>query len=619
VLKDATLNEFNQLFGSERSPQSGRLWREVKEGRSNVFVYFSGHGVPDLQTRQPFLLPSDGNPSQGESGFSLDTLYRNLELVKKKVGPNRQVIVMIDACFTGETGRKGETLLAVSAPGFMPAKPTTGSGLIKLLATSAASPANWDRENKLGLFTSRFLLGAAGLARASDAKPELAWTDLRRFVIAGVTEDARRDSGREQVPEIDDAPFILKPGGPVPAVERGFGRVRDEAAWRVAEAANTTAAYENYAAHCGPICAFKDKALGAIDAKRNVGAADADTANWQKLSALQKYQDYLDGCRTVCAYRDLAEHYLGERDPNRDSRVRRCDQLAGGGFDADRPKEVRRVCLEQIDTPAAIAACREAAEAFPKLRRLQFQLGRAYDAAHQYGDAAAAYRKAVALGSAAAAGGLGALNDNGEGMAKSPAEAERLFRWGAEAGGVVAMSNLGRHLEYGVAGHKDVSEAATWYKRCADAGNPLCGTKYANMIMSHVPGVDGDGPQAVQMLRKSSDAGEMVAMTTMAVLIDSGYSAQIGVTGTALDYLKRALKRGEAGANAISMPGIFNKLKPETRIALQRYLSSAGAYSGPTDGQLSPVFIQALKRFAVEQAKTVKESDFPEAGESCSG
>src|SRR5262245_58818625 len=86
VLKDATLSEFNQMFGSERNPQSGRLWRAVREGYSNVFVYFSGHGAPDLQTRQPFLLPYDGNPNLGESGFPLDLLYRNLELVKRKIG-----------------------------------------------------------------------------------------------------------------------------------------------------------------------------------------------------------------------------------------------------------------------------------------------------------------------------------------------------------------------------------------------------------------------------------------------------------------------------------------------------------------------------------------------------
>ena len=77
--------------------QGGRLWRNVVEGRSNVFVYYSGHGVPDLVSRQPFLLPHDGDPNFAESGYPLETLYRNLELVKQKIGATRQVVVMVDA------------------------------------------------------------------------------------------------------------------------------------------------------------------------------------------------------------------------------------------------------------------------------------------------------------------------------------------------------------------------------------------------------------------------------------------------------------------------------------------------------------------------------------------
>ena len=315
VLKDATLSQLNQMFGSERRPQDGRLWRAVKEGRSNVFVYYSGHGVPDLQTHQPFLLPSDGDPSQAETGFLLDTLYQNLALVKGKVGADRQVIVMIDACFTGETGRKGESLLTVSAPGFVPARPKAGSGIVKLLATSARSPANWDQDDKLGLFTSRFLLGAAGLARVADPTPDLSWADLRRFVIDSVKEGARREMGREQVPEIDEAALTLKPDGPVPAIERTYGRMRDEASWRAAEAANTVPALENYIARCGAICAFKDRALDALVARRGAAAAAADAANWETLSALEKYQDYLEGCGRVCAYREIARRYLALAPP----------------------------------------------------------------------------------------------------------------------------------------------------------------------------------------------------------------------------------------------------------------------------------------------------------------
>ena len=150
VLKDAGLNELVDWFGSEADPQ-GSLWSKVQARRSDVFVYYSGHGVPDLKTRQPFLLPSDGNPDRASSGYPVETLYRNLELIKQKVGPERQVIVMLDACFTGETGRAdGKGLLAVSAPGLVPTKPRTGAGVVKLVATSGSAPANWDSETKLG-------------------------------------------------------------------------------------------------------------------------------------------------------------------------------------------------------------------------------------------------------------------------------------------------------------------------------------------------------------------------------------------------------------------------------------------------------------------------------------
>jgi TPR repeat protein len=620
VLKDATLNEFNQVFGTERNPQSGRLWRSVKEGQSNVFVYFSGHGVPDLQSRQPFLLPSDGNPNQGESGYLLDTLYRNLDLVKQKVGVSRQVLVMIDACFTGETGRKGETLLAVSAPGFAPARPKTGQGVVKLLATSAASPANWDGENRLGLFTSRFLKGAAGLASNDSERTEIPWADLKRYVSVSVTETARRDSGREQSPEIDDAALVIKASAPVAAVAPGYAKARDEANWRQTERENTAAALERYIARCGVACAFREQAMSLLNAKRDAGAAAIDEGNWQRLSTGQKYREYLDGCRTVCAYRDIARNYLGLREEPKqatrpDASVNACDTLAAGGFDPDRPRDVRRVCMGQMDVKAAIAACRTAAQANANERRFHYQLGRALDAGRQPTEALAAYRRAVDLGSAAAINNLATLYENGEGVAASLPEAEKLYRRAAEAGSVMGMSNLARFLEYGRAGRKDLREAARWYKACADKGDAFCGTKHANMILSRVPGVEGDGLAAILMVRKSADQGEAMALITMATIIDQGFGNAAGVGGTSLDYLRKALKRGENAVTGMTAPDVFNKLKPETRFGLQR-LARSGGYEGSQDGRLSPALIAALKRLAAAEEKKVTPQDFTES-DSC--
>jgi uncharacterized caspase-like protein len=339
VLKDATLSELNQALGSERNPQDGRLWRQAVPGRSNVFVYFSGHGVPDLSTKEPFLLPQDGNPAQGETGYRLETLYANLGLLKRKVGPDRQVIVVIDACFTGETGRRGESLLAVSAPGFAPAKPKDPAGLLKLVATSGATPANWDREARLGLFTTRLLMGAAGLARPSGSPPDapLRWGALRSYVREAVREAARRDSGREQMPEIDEAELVLPVRAPVPAVRPLVEAAEDDARWREASRDGGREALERYVARCEPRCRHRDAAMNQLLGGHRQQQKAADEANWQRLSRLGRYDEYLAGCGAVCAYRSLAEGYLGAapqlpsaRPMPRDSVAARAPQPQGG-------------------------------------------------------------------------------------------------------------------------------------------------------------------------------------------------------------------------------------------------------------------------------------------------
>ena len=311
LLKDATLGELTQMFGSEANPQGGKLWRSAVEGRSNVFVYYSGHGVPDLATRQPFLLPQDGNPNASERGYALQTLYRNLELVRQKIGAQCQLIVMIDACFTGETGRKGESLLAVSAPGFTPAKPRTGGGIIKLVATSGTTPANWDENQKLGLFTSRFLMGAAGLAQA-DADKRIGWPELQSYVVREVEAAARRDSGREQKPEFDTASLSLPIVEPSATIRRSFESAQDEARWRSASADGSREALERYVAQCTGPCAYRQQAMDRLLQRQRSADSAKDDESWRQSSAEGRYQAYLDACNRVCAYRQLALGYLGK-------------------------------------------------------------------------------------------------------------------------------------------------------------------------------------------------------------------------------------------------------------------------------------------------------------------
>ncbi|WP_407529485.1 caspase family protein [Methylobacterium oryzisoli] len=602
VLKDATLNEFNQVFGTERNPQSGRLWRSVREGRSNVFVYYSGHGVPDLATRQPFLLPEDGNPNQGESGYLLETLYRNLDLVKRKIGPERQLVVMVDACFTGETGRKGESLLAVSAPGFAPARPKTGGGIVRLVATSGATPANWDEANRLGLMTSRFLMGVSGLADAKDGTGDgdgqVAWPELKRYLRQEVEAAARRASGREQIPEVDDAPIMLKAALPIPAVAKGVAAIRDEAAWRRAEALGTREGFEAYIGSCGETCTYREQAMERLFAGRRRDAAAIDQENWARLGPEKKYQAYLESCREVCAYRDLAVAYPGGSDPSGDPRVKRCDALAAGTDDPDRPPEVAGVKLGRIEAAAAIEACRTASAAHPKLRRLSYQLGRAYDRADRYKEAFAAYSQAAKDGSISAMNNLATLYENGQGVKRQQGEALRLYRQAGEGGNVVALANAARMLEYGNGIPKNEAEAVALYKRAAEGGDVPSISKLVPHYATGAYGFPRDLRKGFDLFRQAADRGDPVAMATMATLIDNGFGRYFpGVSAS--DMVLRALKRGELGAASVSATDTAaQKLRPETIRTVQRAVKEADYYSGALDGRFNPVFVRALDQYA---------------------
>lgn len=597
LLKDATLSEMNQMFGTDSNPQSGRLWRSVVESKSNVFVYYSGHGVPDLATRQPFLLPQDGNPNQSDSGYLLETLYRNLELVKQKIGAQRQLIVMIDACFTGETGRKGETLLAVSAPGFSPAKPKTSGSIIKLVATSGASPANWDEESQLGLFTSRFLMGVAGLARDGD-EAAVSWPALQTYLKSSVQAVALRETGREQVPEIDDAPITLKVAPPVASVQRSVAVATDAASWQKAEKDGSRAALEAYVGKCGDICLYREKATAKLMQRQQSEGAVEDEKNWQQLAALGKYEDYLSNCGAVCAYRDLAERYLGRVDPGRDPKVRDCDDLAADPTDPDKPADVKGVRMPRIETRRAIEVCRSAAQAHPDLRRLSWQLGRAYDKAERYKDALAAYGKAAEAGSTHAQNNLGSLYENGQGTKPQLLQAFKLYTTAAEGGNTVAMTNAARMLQYGRGVKKNEKEALRWYQKAAEAGDTFAISKLVPYYVEGAPGIPKDPQKGFDLFKLAADRGDPISMATMATLIDNGFGSFFRGR-TSIDMVMRALEKGEAGAAAVAATDVApQKLKSDTIKSVQRAIQKEEYYTGAIDGRFNPVFVRALDSYA---------------------
>lgn len=128
---------------------------------SRVFFYFSGHGAPNPDTGQAYLVPFDGDPEFLEkTAYPLKRLYADF----LKIDAHR-IIVILDSCFSGAGARSiirpGIRPLSTRVrPGFVP-----GNGKIAVLtAARDDQTAEVIRSQGHGLLTYYFLRGLNGKA-----------------------------------------------------------------------------------------------------------------------------------------------------------------------------------------------------------------------------------------------------------------------------------------------------------------------------------------------------------------------------------------------------------------------------------------------------------------------
>jgi formylglycine-generating enzyme required for sulfatase activity len=279
--EDMTKGRFEYWFGGRDDPR-GELWRRVQPGRSNVFVYYSGHGLPNPMGEQ-YLLAQDSYPTEREPGYSLARLYRSLAEIKQKIGPDRRVIVMLDACFTGRTGRDGDTLFKnVSAPPRIAPQPEAPGDIVKLLATSGSTYAHWDPQEKMGLFTSRFLRGVTGPAKGA-AGSAVGWADLKNYVAGEVGL-----FGVGQQPEIDDA-TIDWPRLRRDVFEKALAADEDTRAYEEAGKGRSREALYDYAKSCAEPCGHRTEAKKRLD-----------DMIWTEAATLANYREQCARFETGC-------------------------------------------------------------------------------------------------------------------------------------------------------------------------------------------------------------------------------------------------------------------------------------------------------------------------------
>ena len=187
---NASAGDLERIFGNEVN-ETGQLANYIKPGKSDVLVYYSGHGAPDFSGKTAYLVPSDGDPDYVKvNGYSLALLYKNLNLLSAK-----SVTVVLEACFSGYSG--GGTLLGKASP--LAIEPVNGASLGKVNLFSSSSGrqiSSWYPEKVHGLFTYYLLKNLK-----ENGGADIAFGDLLAKVREDVSATARRVYGRDQLPQ----------------------------------------------------------------------------------------------------------------------------------------------------------------------------------------------------------------------------------------------------------------------------------------------------------------------------------------------------------------------------------------------------------------------------------
>ncbi|MDA8753580.1 caspase family protein [Candidatus Marinimicrobia bacterium] len=182
-------------MSSKRFFQKNGWLAKHSNKKSDIFIFYAGHGAPNIETGTSYLIPYDIDPNYSTTGYSLDKLYNNLGNVKSK-----SITVILDACFSGGT-RENQSLLSNARPVYIEVqKGNIPSNIIVFTAASGKEISSGYKQKSHGIFTYYFLKGLKGEADSNEDK-KISNLEMYNYLGENVLIQARR-IGREQNPQL---------------------------------------------------------------------------------------------------------------------------------------------------------------------------------------------------------------------------------------------------------------------------------------------------------------------------------------------------------------------------------------------------------------------------------
>ncbi len=194
--RKATQAEIEKLLGVD-----GWLSRNTLKDKSDVIVYFSGHGIANAKSASASILPHDVDPNYS-TGTNLKNLYKNLANLGAK-----SVTVYLDACFTGQS-RDEKLLIDKSRPVVIRDIDLQADEKITVVsASSGAQISSAMQDSSHGIFTYYLLKGLRGEADKNKDK-KIFLSELIDYLSKEVRATAAK-MGRVQTPVVSGSTNIL--------------------------------------------------------------------------------------------------------------------------------------------------------------------------------------------------------------------------------------------------------------------------------------------------------------------------------------------------------------------------------------------------------------------------
>lgn len=176
------------------------LARASNQGKTDVFIFFAGHGLASEDGHKLYLLPYDGAPELlDKTAILRDELFADISAANP-----RSVTVFLDTCYSGTT--RGTDMLIASRPIAIRAlEQSIPDNFTVMTAAAADQTAKPLEEAKHGMFSYFLMKGMEGEADANNDN-EITAGELHSYVQTNVIQQ----SSGSQTPELQgDADRVL--------------------------------------------------------------------------------------------------------------------------------------------------------------------------------------------------------------------------------------------------------------------------------------------------------------------------------------------------------------------------------------------------------------------------